>query len=121
MLFGTLVTAAGFFPDRLCPPGVGEYAGNIFCALALLVSWLVAVVFVPHGVKLLPAPVAAAHDHATARQTPAYQRLRRLIARCVYYRKTVVAATLGLLLLAGLGMAFGVQKQFFPAPTGRKC
>ncbi len=118
MLFGTLVTAAGFFPIGFARSGVGEYAGNIFwvLALALLVSWLVAVVFVPYlGVKLLPAPVAGqAHDHASLYQTPAYQRLRRLIAWCVQYRKTVVAATLGLLLLAGLGMAFAVQKQFFP-------
>ena len=58
MLFGTLVTVAGFLPIGFAQSGVGEYAGNIFWVLAisLLLSWLVAVVFVPYlGVKLLPA------------------------------------------------------------------
>ena len=119
MLFGTLVTAAGFFPIGFARSGVGEYAGNIFwvLALALLVSWLVAVTFVPYlGVRLLPQVAQQTeHSHNDLYQTAFYRRLRRLIAWCVHYRKTVVAATLGLLLLAGLGMAFVVQKQFFPS------
>ncbi|MBF6309204.1 efflux RND transporter permease subunit, partial [Nocardia farcinica] len=34
MLFGTLVTAAGFVPIGFAQSGVGEYAGNIFWVLA---------------------------------------------------------------------------------------
>jgi multidrug efflux pump subunit AcrB len=59
MLFGTLVTVAGFFPIGFARSGVGEYAGNIFWVLgiALLVSWAVAVTFAPYlGVKLLRLP-----------------------------------------------------------------
>ncbi|PTB88280.1 MFS transporter, partial [Pseudidiomarina aestuarii] len=55
MLFGTLVTIAGFFPIGFAQSGVGEYAGNIFwvTGIALIVSWLVAVIFVPYlGVRL---------------------------------------------------------------------
>ncbi|WP_295449179.1 efflux RND transporter permease subunit [uncultured Thiodictyon sp.] len=118
MLFGTLVTVAGFFPIGFAQSGVGEYAGNIFwvLAIALPMSWLVAVVFVPYlGVKLLPeVRQAEAHSHQNLYQTPANRRLRRLIAGCVRWRKTVVAATLGLLVLAIVGMAVLVQKQFFP-------
>lgn len=118
MLFGTLVTVAGFLPIGFARSGVGEYAGNIFwlLAIALIVSWLVAVFFVPYlGVKLLrDVPAGARHGHDQIYQTPLYQRLRALIAACVRWRKSVVAATVALLLLAGFGMATVVQKQFFP-------
>ena len=57
MLFGTLVTIAGFVPIGFAKSGVGEYTGNIFwvVSFALIVSWVVAVTFTPYlGVKLLP-------------------------------------------------------------------
>jgi len=119
MLFGTLVTVAGFLPIGFARSGVGEYAGNIFWVLgiSLIVSWLVAVVFAPYlGVKLLRSvPVGQQHDHANLYQTPNYRRLRALVAWCVVHRKTVVAATVGLLVLSAVGMATVVQKQFFPS------
>jgi multidrug efflux pump subunit AcrB len=119
MLFGTLVTVAGFMPIGFARSGVGEYAGNIFWVLAisLIVSWLVAVVFTPYlGVKLLrPASVGSHEAAGGLYETPLYRRLRVLIAGCVAWRKTVVAATLALLVLSAVGMATVVEKQFFPA------
>jgi len=118
MLFGTLVTVAGFLPIGFARSGVGEYAGNIFWVLAisLLASWLVAVIFTPYlGVKLLRDVQGHGHDGPAALySTPAYQRLRALIAGCVRRRKSVVFGTLALLALSGVGMATVVQKQFFP-------
>jgi multidrug efflux pump subunit AcrB len=117
MLFGTLVTVAGFVPIGFARSGVGEYAGNIFwiLAIALLVSWAVAVTFTPYlGVRLLPNPAPDHHDSASLYQSPLYRRLRALVMGCVIRRKTVVAATVGLLVLAVVGMAGPVQKQFFP-------
>jgi multidrug efflux pump subunit AcrB len=118
MLFGTLVTVAGFVPIGFARSSVGEYAGNIFwvLAIALLVSWLVAVTFAPYlGVKLLRnTPADSQHDPASIYQTPTYRRLRALIEGCVRWRKSVVAGTVLLLVLAGVGMATLVQKQFFP-------
>jgi len=117
MLFGTLVTVSGFVPIGFAQSAVGEYAGNIFWVLAfsLLVSWLVAVTFTPYlGVKLLPDykhPETGAHDPYA---TPAYEKLRSLVTWCVIHRKTVVGATLALLVLSVMGMAGPVQKQFFP-------
>ncbi|KAA0873535.1 efflux RND transporter permease subunit [Nitrincola tapanii] len=116
MLFGTLVTVAGFVPIGFAQSGVGEYAGNIFWVLAfsLLISWGVAVTFTPYlGVKLLPN--YSKHATQTLYQSRFYQGLRALITACVRYRKSVVAMTLGLLLLSGVGMATQVQKQFFPS------
>ena len=86
MLFGTLVTVAGFFPIGFAQSGVGEYAGNIFWVLgvALLVSWFVAVTFVPYlGVKLLPGFARQEHGEADIYQKPLYRRLRALISWCV--------------------------------------
>ena len=116
MLFGTLVTVAGFVPIGFAKSGVGEYAGNIFwvLAFALIVSWLVAVTFTPYlGVKLLPS--YHQHNAGSLYQTPGYRRLRALITACVRYRKTVVAGTVLLLVLSVLAMVNLVQKQFFPS------
>ncbi|MEO1766275.1 efflux RND transporter permease subunit [Thiobacter aerophilum] len=117
MLFGTLVTVAGFLPIGFARSGVGEYAGNIFWVLgiALIVSWFVAVTFTPYlGVKLLRDFPHSGHGEIDPYQTTAYQRLRALITWCVTHRKTVVGATVGLLVLAIAGLAGPVQKQFFP-------
>lgn len=59
MLSGTLVTAVGFMPNGFARSTAGEYTSNMFwiVGIALIVSWVVAVVFTPYlGVKLLPEP-----------------------------------------------------------------
>lgn len=124
MLTGTLVTAAGFLPVGFARSSSGEYAGGIFwvVGLALIASWFVAVVFTPYlGLKLLPdfARKRGRHAHADPNaiyDTRLYRGLRRLIAWCIARRKTVVAATVLMFLvaLAGFGL---VQQQFFPTST----
>jgi multidrug efflux pump subunit AcrB len=118
MLTGTLVTAAGFLPIGFANSAVGEYAGGIFwvVAIALVASWLVAVMFTPYiGVKLLPnfkTPAHGADPHAIY-ETRMYRGLRRVIEWCVNRRVTVVVATVGIFALSIVG--FGrVQQQFFP-------
>ena len=116
MLFGTLVTVAGFVPIGFAQSGVGEYTGNIFWVLAfsLLISWVVAVTFTPYlGVKLLPDYIG--HTGQDLYQSAFYQRLRGVITACVQYRKTVVFITVGLLAISAFGMVTQVQKQFFPS------
>ncbi|MFN3985337.1 MAG: efflux RND transporter permease subunit [Rhodocyclaceae bacterium] len=57
MLSGTLVTAAGFLPIAMAASSTGEYTRSIFqvTVIALLVSWIAAVLFVPYlGYHLLP-------------------------------------------------------------------
>ena len=57
MLTGTLVTVAGFLPIALAHSSTGEYTRSIFqvSAIALLLSWLAAVVVIPLlGYRLLP-------------------------------------------------------------------
>nr|WP_205743685.1 efflux RND transporter permease subunit [Halomonas alimentaria] len=117
MLFGTLVTVAGFVPIGFAQSAVGEYTGNIFWVLcvSLLLSWIVAVVFTPYlGVKLLPEQKAG-HGQHQAYQSRGYRRLRGIISRCVRFRKSVVALTVVLLVAAAAGLAGPVEKQFFPS------
>jgi len=117
MLSGTLVTIIGFTPVGFARSTAGEYAGNIFwiVGFALIVSWLVAVVFTPYlGVKLLPDIAPVAGGHAAIYSTPRYQRLRRLISWAVDSRFKVAGMVVAVFLLAGLGMGF-VKRQFFPS------
>jgi len=117
MLSGTLVTIIGFTPVGFARSTAGEYAGNIFwiVGFALIVSWLVAVVFTPYlGVKLLPDIAPVPGGHAGIYSTPRYQRLRRLISWAVDHRFKVAGMVVAVFLLAGLGMGF-VKRQFFPS------
>jgi multidrug efflux pump subunit AcrB len=121
MLTGTLVTAAGFLPVGFAKSSSGEYAGGIFwvVGLALIASWLVAVVFTPYlGFKLLPN-FRKAGDHAdpdAIYDTRVYRTLRRAIEFALRWRRTVVAATVLMFIasIAGFGL---VQQQFFPTST----
>ncbi len=116
MLTGTLVTAAGFLPVGLARSTTGEYAGGIFwvVTVALLASWVVAVIFTPYlGVLLLPTPKRrVSHDAIYA--TRPYRALRGMVAFAVRWRRSVVLATVVLfaLSLAGMGL---VRQQFFPS------
>jgi multidrug efflux pump len=146
MLTGTLVTVAGFLPIATAHSSTGEYTRSIFevSAIALIVSWVIAVVVIPYlGYHMLPeqgakkvslfarivarlrgrpAPVphAAAHeahvDHDAVYDTPFYRRFRALVAWCVRYRKSVVVATV-LVFVGSLAAFRFVPQQFFPASS----
>lgn len=116
MLAGTLVTAVGFMPNGFAQSTAGEYTSNMFwiVGIALIASWVVAVVFTPYlGVKILPEIKTVSGGHTTIYDTPRYNRFRRLIAH-VIARKWLVAATVIIIFtVAILGMGL-VKKQFFP-------
>jgi multidrug efflux pump len=121
MLTGTLVTAAGFLPVGFAKSSAGEYAGGIFwiVGLALIASWVVAVLFTPYlGLKLLPdlAKKGVHEDPEAIYDTRIYRALRRVIESCLRWRRTVVALTVLMFVasVAGFGL---VQQQFFPTST----
>ncbi|WP_236212331.1 efflux RND transporter permease subunit [Metapseudomonas otitidis] len=126
MLTGTLITAAGFLPIATAQSGTGEYTRSIFqvVTIALLVSWIAAVMFVPYlGDRLLPDLAKrhaekhggdGAHDPYA---TPFYQRVRRVVEWCVRRRKTVIVLTL-VAFVASIALFRFVPQQFFPA-SGR--
>lgn len=133
MLTGTLITAAGFLPIATAQSGTGEYTRSIFevVTIALLLSWLAAVIFVPYlGDLLLPdfskkkqkSQAATANSQQTNESNQThhdpydskfYHRFRGILEWCIQYRKTVIAITVGAFF--GSIVLFGfVQQQFFP-------
>ncbi|WP_418128239.1 efflux RND transporter permease subunit [Variovorax sp. 375MFSha3.1] len=116
MLSGTLVTAVGFMPNGFAPSSAGEYTSNMFwiVGIALIASWVVAVVFTPYlGVKLLPDFKKIEGGHTAIYGTPRYNRLRGMLGRVIARKWAVAGAVVGLLVAAVLGMGL-VKKQFFP-------
>ena len=116
MLSGTLVTIAGFLPVGFARSTAGEYAGNIFWVVgfALIVSWIVAVVFTPYlGVKMLPTIKPIEGGHQAIYGTPNYRRLRGLITFAVRH-KFLICSIVGIAFaLSVVGMG-AVKQQFFP-------
>ncbi|MDO8905895.1 efflux RND transporter permease subunit [Hydrogenophaga sp.] len=115
MLTGTLITAAGFLPIGMANSTVGEYTFAIFAVtvIALVVSWIVAVMFVPYlGMKLLKVK-----PHVGAIQEvfdgPFYDRFRATVDWCVQHRWITIGATILTFVLGIVGMG-QVQQQFFP-------
>jgi multidrug efflux pump len=127
MLTGTLITAAGFLPIATAQSGTGEYTRSIFqvVTIALLVSWVAAVVFVPYlGDRLLPDLAklhAKKHGGSVGGHDPYsttfYQTVREVVEWCVRRRRTVILVTVGLFVASVVLFRF-VPQQFFPA-SGR--
>jgi len=140
MLTGTLVTVAGFLPIATAASSTGEYTRSIFqvSAIALVISWFAAVIFVPYlGFHLLPdyskapqpnklmfwlknrlkiAENGENNHHHDIYNTKFYKAFRQLVTNCVRYRKTVIVLTFTIFILAILGFS-KVQQQFFPDST----
>ncbi len=123
MLTGTLVTAAGFLPIATAQSSTGEYTRSIFqvVTIALLISWIAAVVFIPYlGYRLLPEGHGARPDenggHRDPYQTAFYRRFRSIVDWCLERRGLVIAITVAVFALSVFGFKF-VQQQFFPDST----
>ncbi|MBH1958413.1 MAG: efflux RND transporter permease subunit, partial [Burkholderiales bacterium] len=122
MLTGTLITAAGFLPIGLARSVTGEYTYAIFAVtvVALVLSWIVSVYFVPYlGTLLLKVPphvlqVQAGQDNPHEMfDSPFYNTFRRSVNWCVEHRWLTIGATVLLFALGIVGMG-RVQQQFFP-------
>ena len=116
MLTGTLVTVAGFVPIGFAKSGAGEYCYSLFAviAVALLASWIVAVLFAPViGVTILPKTMKShGGEHG---QPGRFMRIfRATLIFCMRARWLIIALTLGLFVASLYGYRF-IQQQFFPA------
>lgn len=123
MLTGTLVTVAGFLPIALARSSTGEYTRSIFqvAAIALLSSWVAAVVVIPYlGYRMLPEGQGRAgadrHDAHGVYDTAFYRRFREVIRWCVNRRVQVLTAAAGLFAVAILAFRF-IPQQFFPSSS----
>ncbi len=132
MLTGTLITAAAFTPVGFSKSAASEYTISIFqvVTIALLTSWVVAVVFTPFlGYRLLnPKKLVAraqkhgediAEEHMAGHpyDTPFYRRFRALLTWCLRNRWKVIGGTVLVFVLSMAAFGKFVQKQFFPAAS----
>jgi multidrug efflux pump len=119
MLIGTLIMAAAFMPVGLAQSASAEYAGAIFYVvmLAVMLSWIVAVLFTPYiGYRLLDVDSLRAKVSGHGEDiynTPFYRRFRRIVAWCLSHRWSVIAATLAAFFGAIVLFATVVENQFF--------
>ena len=135
MLTGTLITAAGFLPIGIAKSVTGEYTFAIFAVtvIALVLSWVVSVFFVPYlGTRLLRikprtgAPGGASsgavqgtgqeepgHGEGEHFDTPFYMAFRRWVNWCIEHRWSTIGITLLVFALGVVGLG-RVQQQFFP-------
>ena len=119
MLTGTLITAAAFLPIATAASATGEYTRSLFqvVVLALVLSWIAAVVFIPYlGDKLLLDRERLRVRHEDPYATPFYSRVRELVSWCVRHRKLVILVTV-LAFVVSVAMFRFVPQQFFPSST----
>ncbi|MFN9479520.1 MAG: efflux RND transporter permease subunit [Betaproteobacteria bacterium] len=112
MLAGTLITIAGFVPIGFAQSSAGEYTFSIFAvvAIALVTSWLVAVIFAPViGMALLKPPEAGADQ--PGKLMLGYAKFLNLAMRA---RWVTIGVTVAAFFAALYGVRF-VPQQFFPA------
>jgi multidrug efflux pump len=113
MLAGTLVTIAGFVPVGFAASGAGEYTFSLFAvvAIALIVSWFVAVLFAPLlGVAILAPPKAA----AASEPGWVFRTYRGFLTWALRAKWLTIAATLAMF-VASLFAIRLIPNQFFPA------
>ncbi len=120
MLTGTLITAAGFLPVGFAKSAAGEYTFSIFAVvgIALMTSWVAAVLFIPWlGSRLLSREklmALAAKHGGDPYASPFYQRFKSVVNWCVGHRWWVIGLTVATFALSIVAFKQGVEKQFFP-------
>jgi multidrug efflux pump len=113
MLAGTLVTIAGFVPVGFAASSAGEYTFSLFAvvAIALIVSWFVAVIFAPLlGVAVLKPPATG----QSAEPGRVFQWYRGFLTLAMRAKWVTIALTLALFAAAVLALPL-IPRQFFPS------
>ncbi|MEM1413548.1 MAG: efflux RND transporter permease subunit [Myxococcota bacterium] len=118
LLTSSLTTAAAFLPIYLAESAVGEYTGVLFevVTITLLISWLLALTFIPLLCTLFLKVKAQPEDHDPF-DTPFYRVYRRTLSLFIRGRWItivgVIVAFMGGMQLFGL-----VPNIFFPPREG---
>jgi multidrug efflux pump subunit AcrB len=113
MLAGTLVTIAGFVPVGFAASSAGEYTFSLFAVvgIALIVSWLVAVIFAPLlGVAILHRPQTA----ASAEPGRVFRAYRGFLDAAIRAKWLTILLTVGMFAASVLALPL-VPRQFFPS------
>jgi multidrug efflux pump subunit AcrB len=113
MLAGTLVTIAGFVPVGFAASSAGEYTFSLFAvvAIALVVSWFVAVLFAPLlGLAILSTP----KKETSSEPGFVFRTYRAFLTGAIRARYLTIALTIGMFVASFLAMPL-IPRQFFPS------
>lgn len=113
LLGATGVAIAAFLPIYLSPDDTGEYCSTLFLviAIALFISWVLAITVIPVlSDLLLEEPREVTDDPFAGRLFVVYRRLLHVSLR---RRFGVLGVVVGLVVLSGYGFGF-VSQNFFP-------
>lgn len=112
MLAGTLVTIAGFVPVGFAASSAGEYTFSLFAvvAIALIVSWLVAVVFTP----LLSVFILKPPKSTEQKEGLPIRVYRGVLTTAIKGSWLTIFVIVGLFVLSILAMPL-IPRQFFPS------
>ena len=113
MLAGTLVTIAGFVPVGFAASSAGEYTFSLFAvvAIALVVSWFVAVLFAPLlGLVILSTP----KKETSSEPGFVFRTYRAFLTGAIRARWLTIALTIGMFVASFLAMPL-IPRQFFPS------
>jgi multidrug efflux pump subunit AcrB len=113
MLIGTLVTIASFVPVGFAPGGASEVLSSLFSvvAIALIASWLVAVVFGPIlGKAILKVP-GKKDDAKPSKLVSAYASF---LGAAIRFRWLTIGVTVAVFAVSIFMLQF-VPRQFFPS------
>jgi multidrug efflux pump subunit AcrB len=116
MLTGSFVTAAGFVPIGFAASSAGEYTFSIFAvnAIALIMSWFVAVLFAPLlGAVLLKAPKI----EGKPKPSRILAVFRGFVLSAMRFRWITIGVTVACFVVAMLLLPL-IPRQFFP-PSDR--
>ncbi len=117
LLISSLTTAIAFMPIALAKSAVGEYTSDIFyvVGLTLLISWLLAMTFIPmlttKALRISKTP----QDQESLFAGRWYGMYRRLLGSSLRYPYRFLALVVGIFALAIVGL--GYVRQEFIAPS----
>lgn len=119
MLSGTLITCSGFLPIAISKGMVAEFTASLFIvvAIALLLSWLASVLVSPVlGYNLISVSPHETDSKKSRLKDALYSRFNKWLNWSLNHHKTVLLATVGMLIVSLLSAPL-IKKEFFPAST----
>jgi multidrug efflux pump subunit AcrB len=118
MLTGTLVSVAGFLPVGFAKSAAGEYCFTLFAVVtvALLVSWVVAVIFTPYIGTALLKEMPGSHGEHGAKEGRLTRWFRGVLVGALRRQKMVILGTVAAFVIS-IGLFGLVEQQFFPASS----
>ncbi|OUV02620.1 MAG: hypothetical protein CBC42_07585 [Betaproteobacteria bacterium TMED82] len=112
MLIGTIITAVGFLPIALAKSSVGEYTFGIFAvtSIALICSWLVAVIFIPVFSYWVLQRIKFENKSTDTKETKSF---KIFLGTCLDWKFSTIIICLSVISL-GFYFMSKTERQFFP-------